>query len=81
MNFRMLKLTPEMALRAEELANSPFKPKEITDLKEKIEGAKRVAALHLSVNGHMEEEEIQNIVGMKLQLDGLYGDWLEGKIG
>ena len=81
MGFRMLRFTPELASRAEELVNNPFKPKEITDLKKQIEGAKRVAALHFSVNGLVDEAEIKAIVDMKLRLDGLYGDWMEGKIG
>lgn len=37
--------------------------------------------LHASITGKIDEEEIKKIVEMKLRLDGLYGDWVDGKIG
>ncbi len=59
-----------------ELAKKPYRPKEIIELGEKIERETKVAELKASV-GVIDQEHIQKIVKMKLQLDGLYCDWVE----
>lgn len=73
-------LSPEKAWKIMELAKGSYRPKEIVQLKEEIEGETRAAELNMSVTGVFDEERIQKIVQMKLQLDGPYGDWTEGKI-
>lgn len=77
-NLRVL--TPEETSRMFELAEKPYRPKEITDLKEQIEAKTRLAEFRFSVNGLIDHELIQEIVKMKLELDALYGDWIDGKI-
>ena len=78
-------LSPEKAFKSLEITKisiSPTSilPKEITDLKEEIEGEIRVAELRFSVTGIIDQAHFQEIIGMKLRFDGLYIDWAEGKI-
>lgn len=73
-------LSPKEALRAIELARSPYRPKEILELKEQIDAEVRAGELRASVTGVIGEELVQKIVEMKLRLDGLYADWVQGKL-
>lgn len=74
-------LSPQAAMQLMNLAESKTQPpKVILDLKAEIEGKTRVAELRATVTGEVDENLVQEIVGMKLRLDGLYGDWAEGKL-
>lgn len=72
--------TPEEVQRMFELAERPYRPKQIVELKEKIEGETRALELNVSVTGAIDQERVQRIVGMKLELDRLYGLWTTGEI-
>ena len=56
-------------------------PPEIIELKQQIEAETRVAEFHLTINGIIDMDEVDKIVKMKLQLDYLYGEWAEGRLG
>jgi hypothetical protein len=71
---------PEAAVRMLDLAQRPYRPKEIQDLAAAIESETRVAELRLSVTGDIDEDHIKKIVEMKLRLDILYTAWAEGEI-
>lgn len=73
-------LSSEVAFHALKLAKSSYRPKEIVDLKEAIEGETRAAELNASITDVIDEVRIQKIVEMKLRLDGLYIDYAEGRI-
>ena len=73
-------LSPAEAQRAFELGKSSYRPKAITDLQDLIDGKIRVAELHASIKGFVDPKEIEEIVNLKLKKDGLYGDWVQGKI-
>ena len=73
-------LNPELSLKIFELAQKPYRPKEIIDLKEEIEAKTRLAELRASFSGVIDTVLVKEIVDMKLRLDGLYLDWAEGKI-
>ncbi|MFZ1626800.1 MAG: hypothetical protein WAT81_03295 [Candidatus Moraniibacteriota bacterium] len=62
------------------LGESSYRPPAILKLKEEIEGATRVLELRTSVTGVIDCNEVDRIVGMKLQLNALYADWVEGKL-
>lgn len=55
-------------------------PPEITELKEKIEQRTNVAEVKASVTGEVDEDEITQVVALKLRLDHLYGKWYEGEL-
>ena len=55
-------------------------PDVIKDLKEKIECKTKALELRQSAGEPILQNDIQDIVQMKLQLDGLYCDWAEGKL-
>lgn len=61
------------------LAENSYRPARILILKEEIAGSIRVAELRASISGVVDHTEIERIVSMKLQLDALYADWVEGK--
>ena len=73
-------LSRELSLKAFELAKSQYRPKEIIDLKEEIENKTRLAEFRASVTGAIDENLVAEIVAMKLQLDSLCLDWVEGRI-
>ncbi|MFA6593883.1 MAG: hypothetical protein WCT16_01370 [Candidatus Buchananbacteria bacterium] len=73
-------LDPKSALRAMELSRGSYRPKEIIELKEAIDGETRASELAASVSGVVDLERVKKIVAMKIQLDGLYIDWIEGRI-
>jgi hypothetical protein len=73
-------LEPKNALRLLELAGQSHRPLQIIELQEKIEGEMRAAGLLLSATGIIDQARVQKIVAMKLDLDGLFIDWAEGKI-
>lgn len=66
--------------RVKKLSESPYRPVEIRKLTEKIEGQKRVAELHASITGQVDEAQIAEIVQMRYQLDALYMKWVSGEI-
>lgn len=74
-------LTPEEALRGLKLAESPYRPKEILELKGLIE-VETACAEVLEARGMISnpEREGHRIAQMKLRLDSLYGLWAEEKI-
>ena len=55
-------------------------PLEITQLKVEIERRTNAASLKASVTGEIDEDEIVQIVTLKLRLDTLYGKWCEGEL-
>ena len=55
-------------------------PPEITQLKEEIKARTRAAELKAVSTGQVNEDEIHDIVLLKLQLDALYGKWCEGEL-
>lgn len=55
-------------------------PLEIIALKAEIESRTRAAELRSSITGKIDMNEVNEIVQMKLGLDGLYGLWAEGKL-
>ncbi len=73
-------LSPEATMRALELAKSSYRPKQIVDLKERIAGETRRLQLRLDCGQSVDDEDARAVVQMKLELDGLYADWAEGKI-
>ncbi len=73
-------LSPEAVERMFKLAESSYRPPQIVKLKEEIEGEIRVANSNALVTGSIDLERVQKIVGMKLNLDHLFGLWAEGKI-
>lgn len=66
--------------RATMLAQSSYRPPEIRQLTEAIEGEERAAEVRLAITGEVDAAVIDRIVGMKLQLDALYADWAEGTL-
>lgn len=76
--FRVL--DPALTARIMELAKDPYRPKEILDLRERIEQETRAAEFRFANTGRIDEQQVQEIVGMKLTLDALYGSWAEGML-
>ena len=77
----VLTLTPEIAARVAELRKSSQQPKEILGLKKEI--LKRIRAVESKVAKNTPcdlEKEAKEIAQMKIDLDGLYLLWSEGKI-
>ena len=81
MSIRFIPFTPEIAKKAAELAENPYRPPEIRELDEMIEGKKRLAEFRFSITGIMDAGIIQEIVELKLKKDGIYGDWLMREMG
>ena len=73
-------LSPDEALRALELSSKPYRPKAVIELREQIAAETRAANLNASVTGFIDPERVEKIVQMKLQLDALYCDWVQGRI-
>ena len=76
----MIFLTPEAVSRALELIKGSYRPPQIVTLKNEIEVKTKALELKLSVSGQIDQEEIDEIVRMKLELDRLYARWVEGEI-
>jgi len=77
-NFRAM--TWEEAQRMMRLAEIEYRPKEIVELKARIEGETRAAELRASVTREIDEEKVREIVRMQFELDGLYSRWVAGEI-
>ena len=73
-------LNPGATVRILELAKGFYRPKEIIDLKERIEAETRAAELNVSVTKVIDCRRVEKIVKMKLELDALYVDWAQGKL-
>lgn len=73
-------MSPQAIKRLSELARNPYRPEEIVELKERIDGEIRAAELNFSVTGVIDENRVQEIVLLKRQLDALYGAWVEGEL-
>lgn len=73
-------MSPDEFFRLVGLQLGKYRPKEIVDLKVEIEGETRALEVNAQVTGVVDEERVRKIVQMKLRLDGLYMDWVEGKI-
>lgn len=77
-------LSPEEVQRAMELVKK-MPPPEIQELREQIEEEKKLLQFKFAnpamYPGLNIEEEAQRIANMKLRLDTLYTDWIDGKIG
>jgi hypothetical protein len=73
-------LDSALVARMMEQAKDPYRPKEILDLKGHIERETRAAEFRFANTGQIDEQQVQEIVGMKLALDALYGDWTEGRL-
>jgi len=67
----------ERAMKQVELL---YRPPQILELKERIDGEIRAAGVRASVTGVIDDAQVQQIVGLKLELDGLYGAWAEGEL-
>jgi len=78
-NLQIVPLTPNIAARVKELQGKPLPP-EITELKERIAGATQVAILCAHVTKQVDQGDIDRIVAMKRELDGLYGKHLRGEL-
>jgi hypothetical protein len=81
MSLRFIKATPEIMGKLQELKNGQYRPPEIRELDEMIEGKKRLAAFRFSITGIMDTGLIQDIVELKLRKDAAYGDWLMREMG
>ena len=55
-------------------------PPEITKLREEIKNRTNAAELKVSITGEIDQDEILQIVDLKLRLDTLYGKWCEGEL-
>ncbi len=55
-------------------------PPEITELKEEIERRTNAAEVRTSITGEVDEDEVMQIVALKIRLDTLYGKWCEGEL-
>ena len=74
-------LPPEAALRLLDLAQSKTPPpREITELKERIETATKAAEVASQKTGRINHIALKTIVQMKLELDALYGKWAQGEL-
>lgn len=73
-------VSPEGVKRMMTLAPHSYRPREILDLKRQIAEETRLAEFFFASTGVIDYERVRQIVGMKLQLDGLYGAWAEGNI-
>lgn len=77
----MLRMLSQQEIRRMmELAQKPYRPPQIVELKERIEAETRVAQLKTDTTSVVDHEAVQKIVQMKLELDRLYTLWTEGKI-
>lgn len=77
----MLKvMSKESVFKLMELTKQPYRPPQIVALKEQIEAKNRVAELKYTATGNIDPADIREIVHMKLDLDGLYALWAEGKL-
>ena len=73
-------LDPKAASNLLSIANSSYRPKEIVNLKDEIEGEIRAAELNTSVTGVIDLDRLSKVVQMKLKLDSLCIDWANGKL-
>lgn len=73
-------MSPESVQRLLALADQPYRPPQILQLKEEIEARTRALELRSSVTGRIDQEEVSEIVRMKISLDGLYSIWAEGEL-
>jgi hypothetical protein len=78
MGFRTL--SPLEVTRMMELADKPYRPAVIIELKYRIENETKAAELKASITGVIDPEDVQRIVAMKLELDVLYGKWTVGEL-
>ena len=70
-------LIPEVIDKLIEHAKKPL-PTIVVELRQKIEARTRVLELRKSSSGQPpKDEEIAEVVQMKLELDALYGRWFE----
>lgn len=76
--FRIM--TPKEVQKMTKLAESEYRPKEILELQARIDGETRAAELRASAIGEIDEAKVQEIVGMKFELDALYTAWIDGTI-
>ena len=73
-------ISPRANQRMIDLARNPYRPSQILKLKEEIEAKTKALELKSSVSGQINQSETDEIVRMKLQLDRLYAQWVEGEI-
>ena len=73
-------LSPRTNKRMLDLVGNPYRPPQILKLKEDIEAKTKALELKSSVSGQVNQSEINEIIRMKLQLDRLYAQWVEGEI-
>jgi uncharacterized Fe-S cluster-containing radical SAM superfamily protein len=74
-------LSPEAALKLMDLAGQPYRPPEIVALIDEINGKTRVLELRASVGEPISEDDIREVVEIKLKLDRMYGFWAERESG
>lgn len=75
-----INLNSNAGMKLMELSQSSYRPKEIVELKQKIESETRAAEVNASITGTIDNERIRAIVSMKFELDSLYCRWAEGEI-
>ena len=73
-------IEPATVLRLLELAEGPYRPPQIRDLEERIQGETRALELRATVTNSVNEDEVLKIVKMRLELDQLYAAWAAGEI-
>ena len=76
----LVRLSQEQIKRTSELQKSSYRPHDIIELQRQIEAETRATELKVSINAIVDPADVQKIVRMKIELDGLYLLWIEGKI-
>lgn len=80
MTRRVLVLSQEEIARTLQMTDSDYRPDEILRLKARIAHETELCEAQAVKNGRVDEGHVREIVAMRLELDGLYLDWTEGKI-
>lgn len=57
------------------LAERDYRPPEVLELRRRIASAIEAAELRTTLTGEIDMERVEYIVGLRLQLDDLYGKW------
>jgi hypothetical protein len=73
-------LTPEMVARALTLMSNPYRPPEIVELQEEINGELRALKLVHSITGEIDPVRVKAIAIMQDMLAAHYSVWLASEI-
>jgi hypothetical protein len=80
-NTTLRSMQPGLFGRLSELTNSAYRPRDIVEIQKAIAAEIREAEFHLATTGDIDPKQIERIVRLKLEKDGLCLDWIEGRIG